>query len=198
VSQGSITTQTIRPGAIDLTLAAFGQPVRTTALIFGADGSFAPDPSVVQNPSSTTQAQTLAEAMAIANFAAVGAGTSQMAANYTIKTLNIVPAGQGTPVATPLTMFKAVFGYWGYTQVTTTTRIPANRSLDPRLFVTRQGASDPLSDTVNLKVYVNIPPDGSKPSISGDQIDTIRLPDKNGKLGKQIEIESKWAFSSAQ
>jgi hypothetical protein len=194
-SNGTIVERTTRPGAVQLTVLASGQAAQTTPLLFGSDGTIAIDTTTPSTASALAQAEaeSLAAAIATANAAGLGAGTAQNP-SYTIPLVNVIPAGQGTPIQTQVSMLKIPGGYQGAIQVSTTTNVPANGNLDPQLFAAKKGAVGPLKDSVQLVITVNIP-NGQAPTVTGAQTDTITLLDKNGKPGKKIRVNSMWAFS---
>ena len=183
-SSGTLTIITTRTGAITLTITPDGgQPPETTALVVGAQGSFALDPTVrpPANGAAVNRAVQFMTELILANYVGTGATSSQSAASFVTPPVTIVPTGSGTAVQTQIALARAGDQYVGSSEVATTTSVPAI------------GGTSLLPDSVHVTVGVNTA-NNQLGAIQGVQTDVVTLP---GKSRKTVTLVSLWAFSAA-
>jgi hypothetical protein len=179
---GTLRIVTTRPGAITLTIQPDGgKPPETTALIVGAQGSFALDPTVKAPGSQTVinRAIQFMTEITAANYVGTGA-TSSQGATFTIPPVTIIPAGSGTAVQTQITLTRVGFLFTGSAQRDTTTVLPA-------------AGTSSVRDTISLVVGVSTD-NNQLGAIEGMQTDRATF---SGKPATTITTTLRWAFSAA-
>jgi hypothetical protein len=177
---GTLQIVTTRAGAITLTIQPDGgKPPETTALVVGAGGSFALDPTVKapSGQAAINRAIQFMTEIVTANYIGTGASSSQSASSFTIPPVTVLPAGSGSAVQTQITLGRNGFQYTGSVQLNTTTVLPST-------------GTKPVPDSISLVVGVNT---------TNNQLGAIEgLQTDRATLGKSVRtVVSRWTFSAA-